>query len=236
MRSSRTRLDRFLRARAGINRRDVRRLLAQGRVTVDGEVASRINQVINQFSHVALDNALLQANEPLHIMQHKPTGIVSATRDERHKTVIDLLQHPERESLHIAGRLDFNSSGLLLLTNDGPWSQRLSNPQNRIRKVYRVTVEQPITTDYIAAFARGMYFAYEGITTRPAELRIIDDRVAEVILIEGRYHQIKRMFGKFQNRVVHLHRCAIGNLALDPALAPGQSRELSALERDNICH
>ena len=223
-------------ARAGINRRDVRLLLAQGRVTVDDEVATRVSQVINQFSHVALDNALLQANEPVHVMLHKPTGVVSATRDERHKTVIDLLQHPERESLHIAGRLDFNSSGLLLLTNDGPWSRRLSTPQSRIRKVYQVTVEQPITTDYIAAFARGMYFAYEGITTRPAELRILAERVAEVSLIEGRYHQIKRMFGQFQNRVVQLHRSAIGNLALDPALAPGQSRELTAREKDNICH
>ena len=235
MRPSRARLDRFLNSRAGINRRDVRLVLAQGRVTVDGEVATRINQVIHQFSHVALDNALLQANEPLHIMLHKPTGVVSATRDQHHKTVIDLLQHPERERLHIAGRLDFNSSGLLLLTNDGTWSRRLSTPQSRTRKVYQVAVEQPITTDCIEAFARGMYFAYEGITTRPAELRIIADRVAEVILTEGRYHQIRRMFGHFQNRVVQLHRCAIGNLALDPALAPGQSRELSVQERE-ICN
>ncbi len=199
-----------------------------------GAIATRINQVIGEFTHVLLDNEVLQARLPVYIMLHKPTGVVSATRDERHKTVIDLLDHEDKSGLHIAGRLDLNASGLLLLTNDGRWSRRLSSPQCNVGKLYRVTLEKSITVDYVEAFAEGMYFAYEGITTRPAILRIIDDHHAEVTLVEGRYHQIKRMFGHFQNRVLQLHRIAIGNLPLDSTLDAGQSRELTALEVDSM--
>lgn len=234
MRSSRTRLDRFLITRAGMNPREVRPLLATGRVRVDGVPATGISQVIDEFSRVQLDECVLQARQGVYIMLHKPVGVVSATRDAKHRTVIDLLARADRDSLHIAGRLDYNSSGLLLLTNDGRWSRRLNAPANDVPKRYLVTLEQPVTADYIKAFAQGMFFPYEGITTRPAQLRIIDSHTAEVVLFEGRYHQIKRMFGRFRNRVVTLHRLAVGNLALDPALAPGQYRELTQREHREI--
>ena len=233
MRTARTRLDRFISARSGVSRRGVRQLLAQGRVSVDGSPATTINQVIGEFSRVVMDEQVLQANTPVYLMLHKPVGVVSATRDDHHPTVIDLLHRADRCSLHIAGRLDFNSSGLLLLTNDGRWSRRLSSPDAGIYKRYRVKVEQPLGRDYIEAFAAGMQFDYEGITTRPARLRIISDHVAEVALVEGRYHQIRRMFGRFNNRVLALHRFAVGNLQLDPTLQPGQSRALNPLELDN---
>jgi 16S rRNA pseudouridine516 synthase len=234
MRSTRTRLDRFLNVHAGIRRRDVRSVLAQGRIIVDGQLATGINQVISQFSHVLLDNQALQACTATYVMLHKPAGVVSATRDEHHKTVIDLLDRPDRNSLHIAGRLDFNSTGLILLTNDGRWSRYLSAPDNGIGKRYRVTLEKPIDSEYINAFDRGMYFEYEGIMTRPAQLQVIDTHIAEVRLTEGRYHQIKRMFGRFNNPVVGLHRIAVGNLELDPQLKPGQNRDLTETELCNI--
>jgi len=233
VRTARTRLDRFISARSGVSRRGVRQLLAQGRVSVDGRPATAINQVIGEFSRVVMDEQVLQANTPVYLMLHKPVGVVSATRDDHHPTVIDLLHRADRCSLHIAGRLDFNSSGLLLLTNDGRWSRRLSSPDARIYKRYRVTVEKPLGPHYVDAFARGMYFPYEGITTRPARLTIISEHIAEVWLLEGRYHQLRRMFGRFDNRVVALHRFAVGNLQLDPTLQSGQSRALSPLELDN---
>ena len=217
MQSKRARLDRFVSGVVGINRRDVRPMLAQKRVLVDGCVATDINQVIGEFSHVMLDHRVLQANTPSYVMLNKPAGVVSATKDVRHKTVIDLLDRSDRENLHIVGRLDFNSSGLLLLTNDGQWSRHLTTPEKNIAKLYRVTLEKPITEDYVHAFAEGMYFSYENITTLPAKLNILSDFVAEVSLVEGRYHQIKRMFGRFQNPVLTLHRIAIGNLPLDPS-------------------
>lgn len=232
MQSKRIRLDRFISARVGINRRDVRLMLARGRVTVDGLRATAINQVIDDFSHVALDGRVLQSKSPVYVMLHKPVGVVSATRDEKHPTVVDLLDRDDRNDLHIVGRLDFNSSGLLLLTNDGRWSRQLTTPDNKVEKLYRVTLEKPVTADYITAFAEGMYFPFEDIHTRPARLKIISETVAEVGLMEGRYHQIKRMFGRFQNPVLQLHRLAIGSLYLDGQLQPGQSRDLFSEELD----
>ena len=107
-------------------------------------------------------------------------------------------------------------------------------PEQKVSKLYRVRLKNPVTQDTVDGFAEGMYFAYEDITTRPAKLNIISDYVAEVTLIEGRYHQIKRMFGRFENHVLELHRVAIGNLTLDPTLAAGESRELTASEVSTI--
>ena len=234
MQSKRARLDRFISEQLGVNRRDVRALLAQKRVLVDGHPATDINQVIDDFSHVVFDERILREKKPVYVMINKPPGVVSATKDKQHKTVVDLLDRPEKEQLHIVGRLDFNSTGLLLLTNDGQWSRQLSAPENKVAKVYRVTLEKPVTEDYIKLFYEGMYFPFEDIKTRPAKLTIISEYVAEVSLIEGRYHQIKRMFGRFNNEVLTLHRISIGNLSLDPLLSPGKSRELTEREFGHI--
>lgn len=232
--STRTRLDRFISRQLNIKRGDVRPLLAQSRILVDGCVAKDIQQTIHQFSHVVFDAQTLQDNTPRYVMMHKPIGVVSATQDDQHQTVIDLLDPERRDKLHIAGRLDFNSSGLLLLTNDGRWSRWLCAPKNNISKLYRVELEKPLTDDYIRAFAEGMYFDYENITIQPAKLRIVSKYIAEVSLVEGRYHQIKRMFGRFQNRVLQLHRLSIGPLSLDQSLLPGQSRTLTNLEIERL--
>ena len=232
--SKRARLDRFISEQVGVKRSDVRLLLAAGRINLDGFPAENVNQVIDQFTRVSVDDRVIQANTAQYVMLNKPAGVVSATRDDQHRTVIELLPPTLGSELHIAGRLDLNSTGLLLLTNDGNWSRGLALPERAVRKMYRVTLEKPLTQDYVEAFASGMYFAFEGITTRPATLKIISDYVAEVGLTEGRYHQIKRMFGRFRNPVRTLHRTAIGNLVLDPALDPGQSRDLTQAELENI--
>lgn len=224
------RLDQYIAAAANIKRKEVKVLLAQGRVEVDGHPATDGAQVIGAFSHIRLDGKVTQANLRRYVMLNKPAGVVSATCDKKHTTVIDLLHQPYRDQLHIVGRLDFNSTGLMLLTNDGRWSKRLSLPGNKLVKRYRVRVEKPLADDYITAFEQGMVFDYEGITTLPAELIILDKFDAEVGLVEGRYHQIKRMFGRFDNRVLSLHRFAVGPLQLDDNLAPGQSRELTPAE------
>lgn len=235
MQSKSARLDRFISVQTGINRKDVRAMLAQQRLRVDGRLATDIHQLIGEFSHVVLDEQILQAKTPVYIMMNKPIGVVSATKDEKHKTVIEVLQENFAETLdiaalHIVGRLDFNTSGLLLLTNDGRWSRDLTQPEQKIEKLYCVTLANPIAENYIEAFAQGMYFPYENITTKAAKLDIISSHIAHVRLVEGRYHQIKRMFGRFQNPVVALHRIAIGNIQLDPALAAGESRWLTAGE------
>jgi 16S rRNA pseudouridine516 synthase len=230
MTSKHARLDRFLSQRLGRSRREIQHLLAAGRVQVDGEPARDGQQRIGPFTKVQLDEELLQDNQPRYLMMNKPAGVVSATRDSKNKTVLDLLDEQAREGLHIAGRLDFNSTGLLLLTNDGDWSRQLSAPENKVSKRYRVTLEQPLSEAYVQAFAAGFWFEHEGITTRPAQLHILSEFVAEVVLTEGRYHQVKRMFGHFDNKVLTLHRFAVADLQLDPALEAGASRPLTAAE------
>ena len=235
---SRMRLDRFISEHCNINRKSVRLLVAQKRITVDGEVVDDVAKPIDKFSVISFDDKVLQANQALYIMLHKPVGVVCATKDEKHKTVIDLLPEQwsksEKESLHLVGRLDLNTSGLVLLTNDSRWSEKLTSPEHKVEKHYQVTLANPLNYEYIDAFAQGMYFSYEDITTQPAKLTILSEFVATVILTEGRYHQIKRMFGRFRNPVIALHRQSIGCLALDDSLPREGSRLLTEIEVTNI--
>jgi 16S rRNA pseudouridine516 synthase len=233
---SRARLDRFISEKCEINRKKVRLLLAQKRVLVDGVIATNIDQPITKFSTIVFDNEVIQDNKALYIMLHKPVGVVCATKDDKHKTVIDLLNtsltRDEKESLHIVGRLDLNTSGLVLLTNDSRWSEQLTSPVNKVAKHYLVTLKNPINEEYIEAFLNGMYFAFEDITTKPATLKIMSKYQAKVTLTEGRYHQIKRMFGRFKNPVVALHRSSIGSYVLPETLKVGESKKIDI---NDIC-
>lgn len=225
------RLDRFLSNLPQFNRHTARQLLASGRVQVGAATVYDGLCEIRPFSRIEVDSQLLQAGKVArYFMLHKPPGVVSATEHNEHRTVLDLLDEPNKAELHLAGRLDLNTSGLLLLTNDGQWSRRLTEPRSRVGKVYYVTTEQPISAEYSEVFAQGLYLAYEGLTTLPAELVILGSHSALLTLHEGRYHQVKRMFGHFQNKVIGLHRLSMGSIELDPQLAPGQYRALSAAE------
>lgn len=226
--NQRQRIDRLLSQALGCPRKAIRPLLAAGRVQADGVCVRDIHQVVDAFTRITVDGQVLQARTPLYLMLHKPKGCASATQDPQHPTVLDLIDAPFRDELHIAGRLDFNTTGLLLLTNDGGWSRLLTDPQHSLPKVYLVTTEDPIEPHYADVFAQGIYFAYENLTTRPAQLQILDTHHARLTLMEGRYHQVKRMFGHFNNKVLALHRERIGGLALPDDLAPGHWRALTA--------
>jgi 16S rRNA pseudouridine516 synthase len=225
------RVDRFLSNLPRFNRQQVRLLLVERRVSVDGVPVSDPHHEVREFSRVCVDDEVLQAGKPArYFMLHKPQGCVSATADPQHPTVLDWLDEPDKDELHIAGRLDFNTTGLMLITNDGQWSRRLTQPTTKLPKVYRVETEQEIGAEYAATFAAGVYFAFEDLTTQPAELELLAPRLARLSIIEGRYHQVKRMFGHFNNKVIRLHRERMGPLELDGALAPGEYRALSADE------
>ncbi|MCF1428575.1 MAG: 16S rRNA pseudouridine(516) synthase [Shewanella sp.] len=230
MESKRARLDRFLAKVLQIPRKQVRQLLLARRVKVNGIVATEIDMQVNEFSCIALDEQLLRQNSPRYYMVHKPVGVVSATNDELHGTVLALLPEALQSGLHIVGRLDLNTSGLVLLTNDSRWSCVLMQPGAHVEKEYWVTLANPLTEEYAPAFALGMYFGFEDMTTNPAQLEIIGSHTARVVLTEGKYHQLKRMFGRFRNPVVALHRSRIGGLELDDALGPGQWRALDGDE------
>jgi 16S rRNA pseudouridine516 synthase len=235
MSSRRNRLDRLLAKQLRISRDAVPLLLAQRRVKVDGKVVAARDLLVDGFAVITVDDTLIQSQLPVYLMLHKPVGVLSATQDERHPVVIDLVKHPAAAELHIAGRLDLHASGLLLLTNDGAWSRRLSAPSRGVSKQYLVTLQNPLTADYVPAFAAGMFFDFENITTRPAALELLSEYTAKVTLQEGRYHQIKRMFGRFRNPVLGIHRTHIGGLPLDDKLLPGQWRPLSSSEISAAC-
>ncbi|HEY1081438.1 MAG TPA: pseudouridine synthase [Prosthecobacter sp.] len=224
-------LDRFLAKQSSLGRTAAHRLIAARRVCVDGEICTDNQREVDRFTRIGLDGTPLQeAERALYILLHKPAGILSATSDPVHPTVIDLLEDPDRHTLHIAGRLDRSTTGLVLLTNDGRWSKRLMEPVERVPKVYLVETAEDIPPEAVAAFAAGFYFHTEDLTTLPADLEILAPRQARLTLYEGRYHQVKRMFHRIQNRVVALHRESIGPLRLTPDLQPGQWRFLTPEE------
>lgn len=225
------RVDRFLSNLPRFNRKQVRLLLVEKRVRVDGKIVTDPHADVREFSRVDVDDEVLQVGKPVrHFMLHKPAGCVSATRDPEHPTVLDLIHEPDKDELHIAGRLDFNTTGLMLITNDGSWSRRLTQPQTKLPKVYYVETEQDIGPEYAIAFTEGLYFAFEDLTTQPAELVLLGAKSARLSIVEGRYHQVKRMFGHFDNKVLRLHRESMGPLVLDSALKPGEYRALRTEE------
>lgn len=222
------RLDRFLFHYSDYGRRDIRRILAAGRVQVEGEVEKDTQREIGDFTQVQLDGVLLREDTACYLMLNKPAGYLSATTDPVHTTVMDLIDVPQ--TLHIAGRLDRASTGLLILTNDGKWSRRLTEPKENVPKVYLVETAEPITQETHDHFADGIYFAYEDLTTAPAELEVLTDHQARLTIFEGRYHQVKRMFHAVGNKVTSLHRESMGDIRLDANLKPGEYRHLSAIE------
>ena len=164
MASKQARLDKFLSAALGISAKAVKPLLARGGVLVDGHVELDARTIVHQFSLIECEGRVLQARTPHYLMLNKPMGVVSATKDNQHVTVIDLLRECASPDVHLAdlhlvGRLDFNSTGLMLITNDGRWSRNLSAPESKIRKRYIVTLADKVTTEMVDAFARGMYLS-----------------------------------------------------------------------------
>lgn len=230
-------LERLLAKHDSMGRRQARQHILAGRVRVDGRVTLVHDLEVDRFARVELDGEVVrQAERLLHFMVNKPPGVLSATRDPEHRTVIDLLDDPDRHLLHIAGRLDRSTTGLVLLTNDGRWSKRLMAPEAKVAKVYRVQTRDPILPQAVKEFARGFYFHTEDLTTLPAELEIIGEREARLTLHEGRYHQIKRMFHRTGNLVTALHRESIGGIVLPADLPEGGWRALSAAEIAGVFH
>lgn len=222
-------LDRLLAKHESMGRTRARAAIAAGRVRAGGGVVLKgHDEEIDRFTAVELDGEMIRAGaRRLHVMLHKPIGVVSATVDAEHRTVVDLIDDPDKASLHLVGRLDRNTSGLMLLTNDGRWSKALMDPERKVPKVYLVETAEPIPPDAVKAFAAGFYFHTEDLTTRPAELEILGDREARLTIHEGRYHQVKRMFHRIDNRVVKLHRESVGGIVLPEDLQPGEWRVLT---------
>ncbi|MFP5441906.1 MAG: 16S rRNA pseudouridine(516) synthase RsuA [Gammaproteobacteria bacterium] len=227
------RLDKLVSHTTGITRKAAHKLIREGRVRVGGELVRDTATHVTPEAVVTLDGEPLGDGGPRYFMLHKPQGVISATYDGEHETVLNLLDEPRQDKLHIAGRLDIDTTGLVLITDDGQWSHRITHPGRGCRKVYRVEVTHPIDPSLVELFRQGVMLHGERDPTLPAELEILDTpgkNECLLVLQEGRHHQVKRMFASVDNRVTKLHRERIGDIQLDPALEPGEYRELTPEE------
>ena len=227
------RLDKVVAAQGRWSRREVRLLVREGRILVDGRPASAPDcKVDPACAQIAVDGEELILRRFTYLMMNKPAGLLSATRDGRGDgTVLDLLPvELRRRGLFPVGRLDRDTVGLLILTNDGQLAHRLLSPRHHVDKTYQVRVAGRIDPADAAAFAAGMELA-DGLHCLPAELRLGgEEDLAFVTLHEGKFHQIKRMFAARGKPVLTLKRVAMGGLLLDPALGEGKYRYLTEEE------
>ena len=227
------RLDKFVADAAQLTRSVARALISRGRVTVNGQVCKKADLALQTGDAVCADGKSLVCEEYVYIMVNKPAGVVSASADGRDKTVVDLLNGAfPRRQLFPAGRLDKASTGFVLLTDDGAFAHDILAPKRHVPKTYHVVLDTPVTPAMAEAFAAGVTLA-DGQRMQPA--RLIPDETdpfaATVVLRQGVYHQIKRMFGVLGAGVNGLHRTAIGGLALDKGLAPGAWRLITPEEK-----
>lgn len=230
------RLDKYLAETAQCTRSEAKALLAKGRVTVNGAVCKKGDTQLKAADAVAVDGRALDYQQFVYLMLNKPEGVVSASRDKKDTTVVDLVaaDFPRRE-LFPAGRLDKTSTGFVLLTDDGALAHDILSPAHHVKKQYVVTLDTPLTDAMRRGFAEGVTLA-DGETMAPAGVEPLTDDglTVRVTLRQGVYHQIKRMFGVYDAGVNALHRESIGGVALDAALAPGQWRELTEEEKKKL--
>lgn len=233
------RLDKCL-ADCGLGTRsEVKSLLKAKRITVNGKVVNNGKVQVNpETDEILFDGEKIQYEEFVYIMMNKPKGVVSATEDNLHKTVLDLIDPLYfKKGVFPVGRLDIDTHGLLLLTNDGELAHRLLSPKKHVTKIYQARVEGVMTAEDAAAFEKGIVLS-DGTECMPARLDILstaqDESIVQIHLKEGKFHQVKRMVKAFGKTVVDLQRLTMGPLKLDESLALGESRPLTEEELQSL--
>ena len=223
------RLDKIISNRTGISRKDAKAAISSGKVTVSGNIIRSSDFKISENDEIFLEGKKISGNAHIYIVLNKPKGYVSATEDPEQKTVIELVP-PElfRNGIFPAGRLDKDTTGLMIITDDGDFAHRILAPRKHVPKKYVVTIDLPVTEEMAEGFENGIELS-DGIC-KSAKLFKTGEYTCEVTLSEGRYHQIKRMFGCFGAKVTELHRLSMGGFSLPENLLPGECRELTENE------
>lgn len=232
------RLDKYLSDMGIGTRNELKKSIRGGKVYVDNVCIKRPEEKIDPDAQsVVFDGKKINYQKMEYYMLHKPSGVVSATKDTKEKTVIDLIKGVKRKDLFPVGRLDKDTEGLLLITNDGALAHRLLSPGKHVDKVYFARIEGKVTQEDVTRFREGLDIGDEE-NTMPATLEIlVSDTISEikVTIQEGRYHQVKRMFEAVDKKVIYLKRLSMGNLILDEKLALGDYRPLTEKELQSIC-
>lgn len=234
----RIRLDKYLADMGCGTRSQVKREIAGGSVMVNGAPARRPEDKIDtEKDSVVFRGSPLGYTEYEYFMLNKPAGVVSATEDRTERTVLDLIDARQRKDLFPVGRLDKDTEGLLLVTNDGGMAHRLLSPKKHVDKVYYAKVAGRITEEHVRLFTEGVDIGDEK-PTLPAELTVLSSgEISEIELVirEGRFHQVKRMFQAAGGEVLYLKRLRMGSLVLDRELQPGEYRKLTEEEVRALC-
>ncbi len=236
------RLDKYLADMSVGTRSEVKNRIKKGRVTVNDTVILRPEyKVDTACDQIMCDGRRVTYQSMVYYMLNKPQGVITATNDRRQQTVLDLITEKERKDLFPVGRLDKDTEGLLLITNDGDLAHQLLSPKKHVAKTYFATVEGKVTREDVRLFKEGLRIDEEW-TALPAELKILkagDQSEVEITIYEGKFHQVKRMFEAVDKKVLTLKRLSMGPLMLDEALAPGDYRlltepEIEALKNGNL--
>lgn len=232
------RLDKLLCSQGTLTRSEARQLIRTGRVTVDGRICRDPAEKINPASAaVAVEGKLLRYAAQVYFMLNKPAGILCVSRDPKALTVVDLLpEEYRRRGLFPAGRLDKDTHGLVLITDDGAFAHQLLSPRHHVPKTYLARLDGPLDAAAAAAFCDGPTLE-DGTKCLPAHLHPVEESeqpLWQVIIYEGKFHQIKRMFAAVGRQVIWLKRCAMGGLWLDESLAEGECRLLTDAEKQCI--
>ena len=228
------RLDKYVSQCTDYSRRDVKRLVKRGAILVDGAAATDAAMHISADQQVSVEDVVIGSIGPRYFMLHKPKGYVCATKDGDHPVVLDLLDEPNKDRLQIAGRLDIDTTGLVLITDDGAWNHAVTSPRRGCEKRYLVYTADDIPDDAARKLAKGVMLHGEKQRTRPALLEQLCADEARLTISEGKYHQVKRMFAALGNHVEELHREAIGPIELDPDLEEGEYRPLTEMEISSV--
>ncbi len=226
-----SRIDKLISNNFNITRKTAREAIKSGRVKTDGKTVTDFSAKVDEKVTLTFDGITRKSGKFIYIMLNKPSGVLTATRDARQKTVLDLIPEDiKRKDLFPVGRLDKDTTGLLIITNDGEFAHRTVSPRHHVAKVYTVTLDGEVTAEAIKGFAEGVTLA-DGEKCAPAILKIGGNKnIAVVTLREGKYHQIKRMFGVYGLGVNALTRNSIGNLELDKSLKQGECRLMTEKE------
>lgn len=223
-----TRLDSLLRAWGYATRKEVRELVSEGRITLDGIVVTDAAVQCGDDCEIAIDGKVLEKRASLTLMLNKPAGYVCTADEGLYPTVFSLLKDGDRErALFAVGRLDADTEGLLLLTNDGGLCDRIIRPESEIEKVYEVKFDRPLIPDAAEKLRQGITLP-EGVSCRPAYFESTGEKSGRITVCEGKYHEVKRLIRACGAQVAALKRVSIGKLKLDENLAPGEYRQLSA--------
>lgn len=228
------RVDKYLSNATDLSRTEVKRLIKDGLVTVDEESVSNPAQKVSGSEDICIDGSSISMPQHRYFMMNKPAGVVSATKDHNNSTALDLIYEHRSSELQIAGRLDIDTTGLLLITDDGQWNHRLTSPRSDCQKIYRVVLASPISAEYQEKLSKGIWLEGEKHRCRPATLEVIDQQQVLLSIAEGKYHQVKRMFAALGNHVEELHRIQVGDIVLDDDLEPGDYRPLTEQEVASI--